>query len=66
MASSKYKDLFRQKLNSKLRTDVSNLRKENAYLKKALFELSRQHSEHNNLVEVNLVKQPCFSGISPT
>lgn len=66
MASSKYKDLFKTNINSKLRTVVSSLRKENAFLKKTLVELTRQHSEHNRLVEVNLVKQPCFSGIYPT
>ncbi len=56
MASSKYKGLFRKKLNSELHMVVISLRKENAYLKKTLAELSRQHSEHNKLVEVNLVK----------
>lgn len=30
---------------------ISSLRKDNAYLKKALAELSHQHSEHNKLVE---------------
>ncbi|XP_070771995.1 centrosomal protein of 55 kDa-like [Enoplosus armatus] len=51
MASPKYKGFLRKKLNSKLDVVVSSLRKENAYLKKTLVELSRQHSEHNKLVE---------------
>lgn len=57
MASSKYKGFHRKKLNSQLCGVVSNLRKENAYLKTALVELSRQHAEHYKLVEVNLIKQ---------
>ncbi|KAK2824331.1 hypothetical protein Q5P01_021506 [Channa striata] len=48
MASSKYKCFLRKKLNAEL---VSSLRKENAYLKKTLVDLSRQHSEHYKLVE---------------
>ncbi|XP_044069675.1 centrosomal protein of 55 kDa-like isoform X9 [Siniperca chuatsi] len=51
MASPKYKGFLRKKLNSELDMVVSSLRKENAYLKKTLVELSRQHSEHNKLVE---------------
>ncbi|KAI3363228.1 hypothetical protein L3Q82_011862 [Scortum barcoo] len=51
MASSKYKGLFRKKLNSELRMRLSNMKRENACLKKIMAELSRQHSEHNKLVE---------------
>ncbi|KAF1375700.1 hypothetical protein PFLUV_G00222920 [Perca fluviatilis] len=51
MASLKYKGSPRKKPNSELDVIVSSLRKENAYLKKTLVELSRQHSEHNKLVE---------------
>lgn len=61
MASSKYKSLFKKRLNSKLGTAVSSLQKENAFLKKTLAELCREHSEHNRLVEVNSVTQSCFS-----
>lgn len=55
MASSKYKVSLRKKLNSELGIVISSLRKENAYLKKTLVELSRQHSEHYKLVEVNVI-----------
>ncbi|XP_059215639.1 LOW QUALITY PROTEIN: centrosomal protein of 55 kDa [Centropristis striata] len=51
MASSKYKGSPRKKLNSELEVVVSSLRNENDYLKKTLVELSRQHSEHNKLLE---------------
>ncbi|XP_035519291.1 centrosomal protein of 55 kDa-like isoform X2 [Morone saxatilis] len=51
MASSKNKGFLWKKPNSELRMIVSSLKKENAYLKKTLVELSRQHSEHNKLVE---------------
>ncbi|XP_028460155.1 uncharacterized protein LOC114572643 isoform X2 [Perca flavescens] len=51
MASLKYKGSPRKKPNPELDVIVSSLRKENAYLKKTLVELSRQHSEHNKLVE---------------
>ncbi|XP_067375773.1 centrosomal protein of 55 kDa-like isoform X3 [Channa argus] len=54
MASSKYKGFLRKKLNTELGMVVSNLRKENAYLKKTLVDLSRQHSEHYKLVEMFL------------
>lgn len=56
MASLKYKNSPRKKPNSELDVIVSSLRKENAYLKKTLVELSRQLSERNKLIEVNLVK----------
>lgn len=55
MASSKYKVSMRKKLNKELGFVISSLRKENVYLKKTLVELSRQHSEHYKLVEVNLI-----------
>ncbi|XP_045926886.1 centrosomal protein of 55 kDa-like isoform X5 [Micropterus dolomieu] len=51
MVSLKYKGFLRTKLKSELEIVVSSLRKENAYLKKTLVELSRQHSEHYKLVE---------------
>ncbi|XP_034754843.1 centrosomal protein of 55 kDa isoform X8 [Etheostoma cragini] len=51
MASLKYKGSPRKKSNSELDVIVSSLREENAYLKKTLVELSRQHSEHNRLIE---------------
>ncbi|XP_078129882.1 cone cGMP-specific 3',5'-cyclic phosphodiesterase subunit alpha'-like [Sander vitreus] len=51
MASLKYKGSPRKKPNSELDVIVSSLRKENAYLKKTLVELSRQLSERNKLVE---------------
>nr|XP_046257078.1 centrosomal protein of 55 kDa isoform X2 [Scatophagus argus] len=51
MASLKYKHFHRKNPNAKLVLLVSGLRKENAYLKKTLVELSRQHSEHNKLLE---------------
>ncbi|KAA8583759.1 hypothetical protein FQN60_014967 [Etheostoma spectabile] len=51
MASLKYKGSPRKKTNSELDVIVSSLREENAYLKKTLVELSRQHSEHNKLIE---------------
>ncbi|KAM3605910.1 uncharacterized protein V6R79_006954 [Siganus canaliculatus] len=51
MASSKYKGFYRKKLNLELRLVVSSLRKENSHLKKTLAEMTRQHSEHNKLVE---------------
>lgn len=64
MVSLKYKGFLRTKLKSELQIVVSSLRKENAYLKKTLVELSRQHSEHYKLVEVNFsVNQCCFPGI---
>lgn len=66
MASSKHKGFNNKKLNSELGVVVRSLRKENACLKKTLVEFSRQHSEHNKLVEVKLVKQSCFCGIYPT
>lgn len=54
MASSKFKNLFQKRLNSKLLTTVSGLKKENAFLKKSLTEFLRKHSEHVRLVEVSL------------
>lgn len=54
MASSKYKGFLGKKRTSELDMVVSSLRKENVYLKKTLVEMSRQHSEHNRLIEVNL------------
>ncbi|XP_071336646.1 centrosomal protein of 55 kDa-like isoform X2 [Trachinotus anak] len=51
MASSKYKGYLKKKRYSEPHTVVSSLRKENAYLKKSLLELSRQHSEHYKLLE---------------
>ncbi|XP_041803571.1 centrosomal protein of 55 kDa [Chelmon rostratus] len=51
MASSKHKGFNNKKLNSELGVVVRSLRKENACLKKTLVEFSRQHSEHNKLVE---------------
>ncbi|XP_076599259.1 centrosomal protein of 55 kDa-like [Chaetodon auriga] len=51
MASSKHKGFVSKKLNSELGMVVRSVRKENANLKKTLLELSRQHSEHNKLVE---------------
>lgn len=56
MASSKYKSPRKKKLNPESHMSVSNLRKENVNLKKTLVELSRQHSEHNKLLEVNFVR----------
>lgn len=53
MASSKYRNLFQKRLNSKLRTSVSSLKKENAFLKTIVTEFFRKHSEHIRLVEVN-------------
>lgn len=61
MASFKYKSLMKKRLTSKLGTAVSSLQKENAFLKKTLAELCREHSEHNRLVEVNSVTQSCSS-----
>lgn len=55
MASSKCKGFPRKKRRSEPDIVVSSLRKENAFLKKALLELSRQHSDHYKLVEVNLL-----------
>ncbi|XP_047458465.1 centrosomal protein of 55 kDa-like isoform X2 [Mugil cephalus] len=51
MAASKYKASLKKKLLSEHNMFVSSLRKENVYLKKSLAELSRQHSQHNKLVE---------------
>ncbi|XP_074502020.1 centrosomal protein of 55 kDa-like isoform X4 [Sebastes fasciatus] len=51
MASPKHKGFIRKKPNSELDVVVSSLRKDNAYLKKSLAELSRQHSQHNMLVQ---------------
>uniref|UniRef100_A0A8D3CYD2 TSG101 and ALIX binding domain-containing protein n=1 Tax=Scophthalmus maximus TaxID=52904 RepID=A0A8D3CYD2_SCOMX len=51
MASSKCKGFPRKKRRSEPDIVVSSLRKENAFLKKALLELSRQHSDHYKLVE---------------
>ncbi|XP_037637206.1 cone cGMP-specific 3',5'-cyclic phosphodiesterase subunit alpha'-like isoform X1 [Sebastes umbrosus] len=51
MASPKHKGFIRKKPNSELDVVVSSLRKDNAYLKKSLAELSRQHSQHNMLVK---------------
>ncbi|KAM7385557.1 hypothetical protein PAMP_001637 [Pampus punctatissimus] len=51
MASSKYKSHHKKKKTPESRMSVSYLRKENANLKKTLLELSRQHSEHNKLLE---------------
>lgn len=53
MASSKYRNLFQKRLNSKLRTSVSSLKKENSFLKKIVTQFFRKHSEHIRLVEVN-------------
>lgn len=52
MAASKYKRSLKKKLNSELAMVVSSLRKENAYLKRTLAELTHQQSQHNKLVEV--------------
>ncbi|XP_031591117.2 centrosomal protein of 55 kDa-like isoform X4 [Oreochromis aureus] len=51
MAASKYKRSLKKKLNSELAMVVSSLRKENAYLKRTLAELTHQQSQHNKLVE---------------
>ncbi|CAB1443684.1 unnamed protein product [Pleuronectes platessa] len=51
MAASKYKGFVRKKRNSEFDMVVSILRKENAYLKKSLAELSRQHWDHYRLVK---------------
>ncbi|XP_006783907.1 centrosomal protein of 55 kDa-like isoform X4 [Neolamprologus brichardi] len=51
MAASKYKRSLKKKLNSELAMLVSSLRKENAYLKRTLAELTHQQSQHNKLVE---------------
>ncbi|KAF3842054.1 hypothetical protein F7725_024005 [Dissostichus mawsoni] len=51
MASPKQKGSPRRKPNPELDVVVSSLRKENSYLKMTLAELSRQHSEHNKLLE---------------
>ncbi|KAM7408674.1 hypothetical protein PAMA_002412 [Pampus argenteus] len=51
MASSKYKSHHKKKKTPESRMSVGYLRKENANLKKTLLELSRQHSEHNKLLE---------------
>lgn len=56
MASPKQKGSPRRKPIPELDVVVSSLRKENSYLKMTLAELSRQHSEHNKLLEVNLFK----------
>lgn len=52
MAASKYKRSLKKKLNSELAMVVSSLRKENAYLKRTLAELTHQQLQHNKLVEV--------------
>ncbi|XP_035027685.1 centrosomal protein of 55 kDa [Hippoglossus stenolepis] len=51
MAASKCKGFVRKKRSSEFDMVVSSLRKENAYLKKSLAELSRQHWDHYRLVE---------------
>ncbi|XP_070697685.1 centrosomal protein of 55 kDa-like [Pempheris klunzingeri] len=51
MASSKYKVFLNKKHKSELDMVVNSLRKQNAYLKKTLVQMSRQHSEHNKLME---------------
>ncbi|KAK5854058.1 hypothetical protein PBY51_015160 [Eleginops maclovinus] len=51
MASPNQKGIPRKKPNPELDVVVRSLRKENAYLKMSLAELSRQHSEHNKLLE---------------
>ncbi|XP_041865740.1 centrosomal protein of 55 kDa-like isoform X2 [Melanotaenia boesemani] len=51
MAASKFKRSLKKKLNSELSVIISNLRKENTYLKKTLAEVSRHHADHNKLVE---------------
>ncbi|XP_010791752.1 centrosomal protein of 55 kDa-like [Notothenia coriiceps] len=51
MASPKQKGSPRRKPIPELDVVVSSLRKENSYLKMTLAELSRQHSEHNKLLE---------------
>ncbi|XP_022619216.1 centrosomal protein of 55 kDa-like [Seriola dumerili] len=51
MASSKNKSFLKKKRYSEPDVVVSSLRKENAYLKKTLVDLSRQHSEHYKLLE---------------
>lgn len=68
MASSRYepKGLLTKRLKSQQTTVVSSLRRENAYLRKTLAEMSRQHAEHNKLVEVNLIKHSCLSAIYQT
>ncbi|XP_030297052.1 centrosomal protein of 55 kDa-like isoform X2 [Sparus aurata] len=56
MASSRYepKGFLTKRLKSQQTTVVSSLRRENAYLRKTLAEMSRQHAEHNKLVELFL------------
>ncbi|XP_029376799.1 centrosomal protein of 55 kDa-like isoform X2 [Echeneis naucrates] len=51
MATPKYKGYLKKKRYSEPKKVVSNLRKENAYLKKTLVELSRRHSEYYSLVK---------------
>ncbi|XP_019946401.1 centrosomal protein of 55 kDa-like isoform X1 [Paralichthys olivaceus] len=51
MAASKCKGFPRKKRSSELDVVVSSLRKENAFLKKSLVGLSRQHCDHYKLVE---------------
>ncbi|XP_026165389.1 centrosomal protein of 55 kDa-like [Mastacembelus armatus] len=50
MAASKYKGFRKKKLNPD-HGMVSGLRKQNAYLRKTLAELSHQHSEYYRLIE---------------
>lgn len=57
MPCYKYKKMFRYKVISKLYAVVRGLRKENAYLKKTVSELSHQQSEHNKILKVNLYTQ---------
>ncbi|XP_036979828.1 centrosomal protein of 55 kDa-like isoform X7 [Acanthopagrus latus] len=56
MASSRYesKGFLTKKLRSQHTMVISSLRKENAYLRKTLAEMSRQHAEHYKLVELFL------------
>ncbi|XP_068424893.1 centrosomal protein of 55 kDa-like isoform X2 [Clinocottus analis] len=54
MASPRFNRSSVKKLNSTKELDVviiSSLKKENAYLKKTLVELTRQQSEHNRVIE---------------
>lgn len=56
MSASKYKKPSWKKQNRESHQSVCNLRKENAYLKKCLVELSHQHSGLYKLLEVRFVR----------
>ena len=68
MASSRYesKGFLTKKLRSQHTVVISSLRKENAYLRKTLAEMSRQHAEHYKLVEVNLIKHSSLAAVYQT